>query len=138
MGKIIYLKAHKVSANLPQCPLLAYWGAEKCAHHGISFTPSSSPQAFKIAQKLHQHTTLLQVLPREFIVVDYHKLLATIPLEGSDTILAGTVDDIPQIMLQIDNIAIEQNISCYNLVVYYSQLRTEIFVHYEDLHNDND
>lgn len=137
MAKVIYLRPEFINHKpIPVCPLTEYYDLEQCHDQGISFKPSTSTEALALANSSHRALKLLRVAPKEIIIVDYTSLYAPIPIYTNPLIIKGTIDLLPTIMVQISDTVIDKQVSCYNLTIYYSTLWPEIFVHWEDLHNE--
>ncbi|CAB4212285.1 hypothetical protein UFOVP1437_22 [uncultured Caudovirales phage] len=136
MGKIVSIGEVKEIKPLPVCPLSAYTGMvdSACRHMGLSITPAYSDAAISIAVALNKHHKKFKNPPREYVIVDTVTLLATIPLYNSK-ILRCTANTLTSTLDIVDERSIENDMSCYNLTVYYNHVYPDLFIHTENLHD---
>lgn len=138
MGKVITLGEVKEIKPIPTCPLTFYMGMpdSSCRHTGMSLSPAFSQQALAVANVVGKVHKTLRHPAKEYIIVDTMTLVATIPLYNN-LILRCKLGTLEETLRIAEQKAIDNDVSCYTMTIYYNHIYPDLFIHTEDLHADD-
>ena len=135
MAKVI--KFGKVNAykKIPDCPFVWDDRSTVCKSFGIQLNHPASKVAAAIAKTIVDHGPKLRLRPREYVIIDSFSLVAQMPLYNERVIITE-VDRLVDALNRVEKQAISRDISCFNLIIYYTNKYDSLLLQIEDLHDD--